>query len=158
MPPADQQSQTPQLDVTFLGTGTSGSVPNIACLTAPPGEEPCQTCLSTRTPEGKKNIRRNTSAVVRIDGADGRKVYAANFGSCIAPVRRLIITYLYLRTILIDAGKNFQAAALEWFPRYGLRRIDAVLLTHGHADGKCAHPFQRHIAHFPSSSSHERFR
>ena len=93
-------------------------------------------CLSTRTPDGKKNIRRNTSAVVRIDGADGRKVYAANFGSCIAPVRRLIIIYLHLRTILIDAGKDFRAAALEWFPRYGLRRIDAVLLTHGRADGK----------------------
>lgn len=41
------------------------------------------------------------------------------------------------RTIVIDAGKNFQAAALEWFPKYGLRRIDALLITHPHADGKC---------------------
>ena len=71
---------------------------------------------------------------------------------------RLIIIYLHLRTILIDAGKNFQAAALEWFPKYGLRRIDAVLLTHGHADGKYTCPFPHHIAHFPASSSHERFR
>lgn len=39
------------------------------------------------------------------------------------------------RTIVIDAGKNFQAAALEWFPKYGLRRIDALLITHPHADG-----------------------
>ncbi|GLB36495.1 putative beta-lactamase superfamily domain containing protein [Lyophyllum shimeji] len=37
-------------------------------------------------------------------------------------------------TIVIDAGKNFQAAALEWFPKYGLRRIDALLITHPHAD------------------------
>ena len=158
MPSACQQKQTPQFDLTFMGTGTSGSVPNVSCLTAPPGAEPCHTCLSTRTPEGKKNIRRNTSAVVRIDGADGRKVYAANFGSCIAPVLRLIIMYLHLRTILIDAGKNFQAAALEWFPKYGLRRIDAVLLTHGHADGRHTRLIPRHIAHFLASFSHERFR
>ena len=39
------------------------------------------------------------------------------------------------RTIIIDAGKNFQAAAVEWFPKYGLRKIDALLLTHAHADG-----------------------
>lgn len=40
------------------------------------------------------------------------------------------------RTVVIDAGKNFQAAALEWFPKYQLRRIDALLITHAHADGK----------------------
>jgi predicted metal-dependent RNase len=38
-------------------------------------------------------------------------------------------------TIIVDTGKNFQAAALEWFPKYSLRRIDAVLITHAHADG-----------------------
>jgi len=37
-------------------------------------------------------------------------------------------------TVLIDVGKDFQAAALEWFPKYGLRHIDAVLITHAHAD------------------------
>ena len=137
MPTVYQRERTPAFDLTFLGTGTSGSVPNISCLTAPPEHEPCRTCLSTLTPEGKKNIRRNTSAIVRVDGTDGKKVYVTNFGSRITLIVRLIITRLYrLRTILIDAGKNFQAAALEWFPKYGLRRIDAVLLTHGHADGK----------------------
>lgn len=43
--------------------------------------------------------------------------------------------FLCYSTIVIDVGKNFQASALEWFPKYGLRRIDAVLLTHAHADG-----------------------
>jgi glyoxylase-like metal-dependent hydrolase (beta-lactamase superfamily II) len=39
-------------------------------------------------------------------------------------------------TIVIDVGKNFHAAALEWFPKYGFRKIDAVLITHAHADGE----------------------
>lgn len=38
-------------------------------------------------------------------------------------------------TIVIDVGKTFYASAAEWFPKYGLRRIDAVLITHAHADG-----------------------
>lgn len=37
-------------------------------------------------------------------------------------------------TILIDCGKSFYESALRFFPRYGLRKIDAVLLTHAHAD------------------------
>ncbi|KAF8058254.1 beta-lactamase-like protein [Lyophyllum atratum] len=99
------------LELVFLGTGTSSSLPHIECLTASPDDKPCRTCLSTLTPEGKKNIRRNTSAAFRMTAKDGRKV-----------------------TVVIDAGKNFQAAALEWFPKYGLRRIDALLITHPHAD------------------------
>ncbi|KAN0124941.1 Beta-lactamase-like protein [Russula decolorans] len=101
----------PGIEFIFLGTGTSGSLPNVSCLTAPESATPCKTCLSTLKPEGKKNIRRNTSTVMRIEGKDGK-----------------------MRTIVIDVGKNFQAAAVEWFPKYGLRRIDAVLITHAHAD------------------------
>ncbi|KAG5653492.1 hypothetical protein H0H81_012701 [Sphagnurus paluster] len=99
------------VELVFLGTGTSSSLPHIECLTASPEEKQCKTCLSTLTPEGKKNIRRNTSAAFRMTAKDGGKV-----------------------TIVIDAGKNFQASALEWFPKYGLRRIDALLITHPHAD------------------------
>ncbi|KII93635.1 hypothetical protein PLICRDRAFT_35866 [Plicaturopsis crispa FD-325 SS-3] len=100
-----------EIEFVFLGTGTSSSVPHIECLTAPPDAEPCRTCTSTLTPEGKKNIRRNTSAAFRINAKDGRLI-----------------------TVVIDVGKNFQAAAIEWFPKYGMRRIDAVLITHAHAD------------------------
>ncbi|KIP06930.1 hypothetical protein PHLGIDRAFT_90261 [Phlebiopsis gigantea 11061_1 CR5-6] len=99
------------VELVFLGTGTSSSVPHVDCLTAPPDAKPCKTCLSTLYPEGKKNIRRNTSAVLRVRGSDGEK-----------------------RTIVIDVGKSFQASAIEWFPKFGLRRIDAVLITHAHAD------------------------
>ncbi|KAK7694291.1 hypothetical protein QCA50_001473 [Cerrena zonata] len=99
------------VEVIFLGTGTSSGLPNVHCLTAPPEDEQCRTCLSTLQPEGKKNIRRNTSVAMRVRGNDGNKI-----------------------TVVIDVGKSFQAAALEWFPKHGLRRIDAVLITHAHAD------------------------
>ncbi|EFI28660.1 hypothetical protein CC1G_13686 [Coprinopsis cinerea okayama7 len=101
------------IELIFLGTGTSSSLPQIACITRPPDDPkpPCRTCLSTLTPAGRRNIRRNTSAALRVKGRDGQPV-----------------------TIVIDVGKNFQAAALEWFPKYGLRKIDALLITHAHAD------------------------
>ncbi|KAK0465222.1 beta-lactamase-like protein [Desarmillaria tabescens] len=100
------------VELIFLGTGTSSSIPHVDCLTNPPDGRRCRTCLSTLLPEGKRNIRRNTSAVIRMAAPkDGRDV-----------------------TIVIDAGKTFQAAAVEWFPKYGLRKIDALLITHPHAD------------------------
>ncbi|KAI5475376.1 hypothetical protein MNV49_001480 [Pseudohyphozyma bogoriensis] len=37
-------------------------------------------------------------------------------------------------TILIDCGKTFREQALKIFPKKGLRKIDAVVLTHHHAD------------------------
>ena len=63
------------VEFIFLGTGTSGSLPNVSCLTAPETDTPCKTCLSTLRAEGKKNVRRNTSAVMRIEGKDGKKRY-----------------------------------------------------------------------------------
>ncbi|KIY65899.1 hypothetical protein CYLTODRAFT_455891 [Cylindrobasidium torrendii FP15055 ss-10] len=103
---------TKPTEFIFLGTGTSSSVPHVDCLTSPPDGRRCDTCLSTLHPEGVRNIRRNTNAVIRTtsprDGADV--------------------------TIVIDAGKTFQQAATQWFPKYGLRTITALLLTHPHAD------------------------
>ncbi|KAH9937399.1 beta-lactamase-like protein [Fomitopsis serialis] len=107
----DSANASTPVEFIFMGTGTSSCVPHVDCLTRPPEAEPCLTCLSTLTPEGKRNARRNTSAVVRLRSACSEDV-----------------------TILIDCGKSFQSAAVEWFPKFGLRRIDAVLITHAHAD------------------------
>ncbi|KAL4069423.1 beta-lactamase-like protein [Scleroderma citrinum] len=107
-----------EIELLFLGTGTSSSVPYLDCLTAPPHKKPCKTCLSTLNLEGKKNIRRNTSVALRVTGKDQKKNVSLD----------------PLETIVIDVGKNFQAAAVEWFPKFGLREIDAILITHAHAD------------------------
>ncbi|KAJ3417620.1 hypothetical protein HDV05_000077 [Chytridiales sp. JEL 0842] len=111
-------------DFTFLGTGTSGGVPNVSCLL----EETikCKVCLSASRsvpptqefddnrailPIWNKNRRRNTSGLLRFDHSDGR-----------------------VRNILIDCGKTFYDSALHFLTPHKHRRIDAVILTHGHAD------------------------
>lgn len=68
--------------------------------------------MDTDVPEGWKNKRGNTSAVVRRKGPDGKYV-----------------------NVLVDCGKTFLEQARRWFPRWGVQTIDAVLLTHGRESG-----------------------
>lgn len=96
-------------EIIFLGTGTSGCIPNIPCITS--NNKACKVCKLSITPEGSKNRRRNTSLLVRIDHPDGRE-----------------------RNVLIDCGKTFYESAVDIFIEHGIKTIDAVLLTHGHAD------------------------
>ncbi|BGO96145.1 hypothetical protein NBRC10512_002473 [Rhodotorula toruloides] len=104
-----------RISCTLLGTGTSSSIPLVTCVTDP--HTGCHCCRSTLDPtdeEGQKNKRRNTSAILRVHSeTDGEERD---------------------RTILIDCGKTFLSGALEHWPKRGLREIDAVLLTHAHAD------------------------
>ncbi|KAJ7297864.1 hypothetical protein O6H91_Y032400 [Diphasiastrum complanatum] len=50
----------------------------------------------------------------------------------------LLINYMredgHRRFIQIDAGKSFKEQVLRWFPRYNIPRLDALILTHEHAD------------------------
>lgn len=39
-----------------------------------------------------------------------------------------------IRNILIDCGKSFYESSTQWYATYGLRTLDAVILTHDHAD------------------------
>ncbi|CAI5520100.1 unnamed protein product [Closterium sp. Naga37s-1] len=99
-------------DIVFVGTGTSEGIPRVSCLTNP--YKICPVCEAATQP-GNRNRRRNTSLLIRHrthGGADG-------------PVTR---------NILIDAGKFFYHSALQWFPYHNIRHIDAVLITHSHAD------------------------
>ena len=108
----------------FLGTGTSGYVPNIHCLIR--GKDAvCQVCQLAMefdkkdssneqgiiVPKFNKNRRRNTSGLIRYQHSDGT-----------------------IRNVLLDCGKSFYESALNWFVEYNLQKIEAVILTHGHAD------------------------
>ncbi|KAH0460080.1 hypothetical protein IEQ34_010743 [Dendrobium chrysotoxum] len=88
-------------------TGTSEGIPRVSCLTNP--LKNCMVCQKATEP-GNKNRRRNTSILIRYASDNGRF------------------------NILVDAGKFFYHSALTWFPIFGLRNIDAVIITHSHAD------------------------
>ncbi|XP_078428966.1 metallo-hydrolase/oxidoreductase superfamily protein isoform X1 [Wolffia australiana] len=94
-------------EIIFLGTGTSEGIPRVSCLTDP--LKKCEVC-SKAAEEGNKNRRMNTSILIRHHNSE------ESFN------------------ILIDAGKFFYHSALRWFPLYGIRAIDAVIITHSHAD------------------------
>ncbi|XP_030490623.2 putative hydrolase C777.06c isoform X1 [Cannabis sativa] len=96
-----------QSEIIFMGTGTSEGIPRVSCLTNP--LKTCEVCSKAAEP-GNKNRRLNTSILIR---------HATTSG---------------ISNILIDAGKFFYHSALRWFPAYGLRTIDAVIITHSHAD------------------------
>jgi len=108
-------SAAPQVDGTknedeiiFLGTGTSEGVPRISCLT---GElVTCNVC-SQSIIKGNKNRRRNTGLIIRYKHPDGRP-----------------------RVIMIDVGKFFWHAAMEWLVAYKIKKIDAIILSHEHFD------------------------
>lgn len=89
----------------FLGTGTSAQVPAVGCLTDPNSQ--CKVCPSSLHPKTRKNRRRNTSAILSLSNGSN---------------------------VMIDCGKSFFEMALQIWPRARLRKIDALLLTHAHAD------------------------
>ncbi|GAC99789.1 metallo-beta-lactamase [Pseudozyma hubeiensis SY62] len=97
--------------VLFLGTGTSGQVPAIHCVTKPDFGD-CAACKdATLNPTGKNRRGCTAAAVVGRSAGDKQE-----------------------STILIDCGKTFYSNAVVHFPRNGIRELRAVLLTHAHAD------------------------
>ncbi|CAM6019427.1 unnamed protein product [Sphagnum balticum] len=105
---ADGRSKQKTSELIFLGTGTSEGIPRVSCLTNP--DKKCPVCWAA-TKLGNRNRRRNTSVLLRYCVPDGHHL-----------------------NILVDAGKFFYHSALQWFPYYGIRNLDAVIITHSHAD------------------------
>ena len=125
------------LECFFLGTGTSTGLPLTPCLTLtsdypasinsapssskrakgtydPKGPWPrdvkcgsCRSAVDPDVPEGWKNRRGNTSMIVR---------------------KRLNGKWF---NVVLDVGKTFRENAVKYFPVWGVKTIDAVILTHG---------------------------
>jgi phosphoribosyl 1,2-cyclic phosphodiesterase len=105
----------------FLGTGSSTGTPNPFFLMKSPehfvgDEDRYKGCLVSRKavigdPAHNKDYRCNPSMLIRYRNCESDEV-----------------------NILIDCGKTFREAAIRWFPRNSVESVDAVLLSHGHAD------------------------
>jgi hypothetical protein len=100
-----------ELSILFLGTGVSTGLPKLGCIVRPDPTRPeCAVCKSALNPNSR-NRRGNVSVLLRFLGEDGR-----------------------VRSIMVDAGKTMREACLRHLPNNGVRGIDALLITHAHAD------------------------
>jgi len=90
--------------IIFIGSGTSMGTPVLGCLMKFPMD--CEGCMDA-IKSGSKNRRRNPS---------------------------ILIQYKMKKNILIDCGKTFREAIIACIIQYQVRHIDAVILTHDHAD------------------------
>ena len=62
-------------------------------------------------PANNKNYRCNPSILIRYRGGETAE-----------------------KNIVIDVGKTFRESIIRWFPRHNVSSVDAILLSHGHAD------------------------
>lgn len=104
-------------DLVLMGTGVSTALPRISCILRgrlPEGTEPfnpekfrpCPVCQSGLKDPLSRDRRCNVSALVRLGQ------------SC----------------VLIDCGKTVRESCMRHLPPLGVKTVNAVVLTHGHAD------------------------
>ena len=97
--------------VTLLGTGTSHGVPSIAC--------DCAVCHSTDPRD-----RRLRPSILLDLGERSRGGTASDASAAASPIASAV------RYVLVDAGTDLRTQALT----NNVRRVDAILFTHSHAD------------------------
>ena len=106
--------------LTFLGTGTSMGVPTLGCA--------CAVCTSA----DPHDRRLRPSVLLRWNEPDEETVSLPSFAQ--KEAERMghgaLVGNGRERVVVIDTGPDFREQAL----RAGVRRIDAVLYTHAHAD------------------------
>jgi phosphoribosyl 1,2-cyclic phosphate phosphodiesterase len=93
--------------VTMLGTGTSYGVPMIGC--------DCQVCQST----DPRDRRSRPSVLIDLPRPDGS-----------GDAREVSAVATAVHRVLIDTSSDLRAQALT----HDIRRLDAILFTHSHAD------------------------
>uniref|UniRef100_A0A7I4DFZ0 Metallo-beta-lactamase domain-containing protein n=1 Tax=Physcomitrium patens TaxID=3218 RepID=A0A7I4DFZ0_PHYPA len=108
----DGMASVGRSELIVLGSGSSTGVPSPLCVINPT-DPPCNVCrMAMEGPhELNPNYRCNPSLLISYLHNDGQRRY-----------------------IQIDAGKDFKEQVLRWFIPYKIPRLDALILTHEHAD------------------------
>lgn len=100
--------------VIFLGTGVSTAIPSIRHVLDMDdnGKIKCPVCSDAYTQPGSKNRRNNVSIAIAFNSRkDGQR-----------------------KCVMIDAGKTMRDAVTSQFPKHNIHTVNALLITHGHAD------------------------
>ncbi|CAJ1355359.1 unnamed protein product [Effrenium voratum] len=91
----------------IVGSGGSSSLPNLRHVLQK--EAGCKVCQEASTNPESKNRRGNPCMLVTVRNSEPQH-------------------------LLVDCGKTFEEAVRQHFARLGVQGVNAVLLTHGHAD------------------------
>ncbi|KAL6072433.1 putative metallo-beta-lactamase domain-containing protein-like [Balamuthia mandrillaris] len=133
-------------EVVFMGTGSSGMVPRPSCLLAEP--RTCRVCDDAHENPDSKNRRLNTSLLFRFRSFLPEEAEEEGGRSDGITAKR---SKVY--NVLIDCGKSFREASLRWMIKYKVKSLDAVLLTHDHADATLGlddlREWTRHTSNLP---------
>eukprot|EP00808_Paulinella_micropora_P022771 g67461.t1 len=128
-----QSSPPPLLEnrfqVMFLGTGVSTGIPILGHAL---GVSECKgPCLEAVANPHSKNWRNNVSILIKTRQPNGEcKVLMVDCGKT---MRQAMFVW-ECKVLMVDCGKTMRQAMLQHAHRLGVSSVDAVLLTHDHAD------------------------
>ncbi|CCW61965.1 unnamed protein product [Phytomonas sp. EM1] len=135
------------MSVTLVGTGASSGIPIIGHINA---DCACQDAIDH--PEGNPNQRLNVSLLITVPHTAKSKLTATDEKNAKAnttcgdqeenaSIHNKFggeflnqIDGVPVRFTLIDCGKTFRDAYFKVLARHGMHEVDALLLTHDHAD------------------------
>eukprot|EP00730_Choanoeca_flexa_P016277 TRINITY_DN7659_c0_g1_i2.p1 TRINITY_DN7659_c0_g1~~TRINITY_DN7659_c0_g1_i2.p1 ORF type:complete len:396 (+),score=71.46 TRINITY_DN7659_c0_g1_i2:41-1228(+) len=112
--------------IVLLGTGPSTCVPNIGCLLGLRNNGPCPVCKEAHANVHSKNRRNNPSLLIQ---------YKAD-------------EHAETENIIIDCGKTFREQIYRFFPKFGVKSLRGVILTHDHADAVLGLDDLRDVQHY----------
>ena len=129
IPPSSHQNR-----IIFLGTGSSTGCPKPLCTMLFNSSQTSFSSGSDKVFDEMRDIFRNKCDVSKraiVGNPLHNKDYRNNPSLLIAQYDE---KEGRMKHIIIDVGKTFRETALRWFPKHGINTLDAVILTHEHAD------------------------
>lgn len=117
--------------LVFTGSGNSTGTPRPRCCLQTPDDPECSVSIQAMagTPDRNRNYRGNPGMLIQ---------YVTPSGDVF--------------NIQIDMGKTFRESMLRWYPRFGVPWVDAVVITHDHADAMMGLDDLRSVQRMPDNA------